>query len=96
MHWGIWGPWMLIPVLVVFVMFGALRHHWWSRAWRHHAERRGQRDTVVHEDLRARQDRDQIEELERRVAELESGLDFAERLLADRGESQGLPRHQLQ
>lgn len=93
MHsWGMWGPWMLIPVLVVCVMLGAMRHHWWSAGWTHRHERRHRRDAMEREDLRLRQDRDQVEELERRVAELESGLDFAERILANRGESRGLPR----
>lgn len=93
--WGMGGPWMLIPLLVMLVMFGLMRHHWWSGTCGHRHERRHQRDTLEREALRTPQDRDRIEELEQRVAELESGLDFAERLLVSHRESRGWPDHQL-
>ena len=93
MMWHMGGAWLLIPMLV-FVMFmlGPMRHHWWAGHGRHRREYGHEAEATEREGLQARQQRDQVEELERRVAELESGLDFAERLLVSRREPQELPR----
>lgn len=73
--------------VVLFIVFGP-----WRRGWRHRRERWGRgRDAAgstpepVSQPDRAVRDA-QIEQLETRVAELESRLDFAERLLAPRRE----------
>ena len=93
-YWGMWGPWVLIPLLMLFIMLGPMRHHWWSGRRRDRADEREPLHSSRLEALEAREQQrlDQIERLDGRVAELESRLDFAERLLTRAGESQELPR----
>jgi TolA-binding protein len=88
---GMWWPWVLIPLFMLFVMLGPMRHRWWSGHRRQGDDERQPHSSRM-EGLEAReqQRQDQIEQLEGRVAELESRLDFAERLLTRRGESQNL------
>jgi hypothetical protein len=71
--------WWLIP-LMFFMMMGR-RHRRWNRA----GFRETERGEVA--DLRrvVEEQRGYIEELEGRLARVEDGLDFAERLLAERG-----------
>lgn len=88
MAWHMWGPWWLIPVMVFF-MFGPMRHHWRASHRRH---RRDSLEATEREGLQTQQERDHLEELESRVAQLESGLDFAEQLLVSRREPQDVPR----
>jgi hypothetical protein len=89
-YWGMWGPWILIPLFMLFIVVGPMRHRWWSGRRRHAADERHPLDASRMEGLEAReqQRQDQIEELEGRVAELEARLDFAERLLTRAGGSQ--------
>jgi hypothetical protein len=72
--------WWIIP-LMVFMMTGGRHHRRWNRA--------GYRDTERGEVAELRrvleEQRRYIEELEGRLARVEDGLDFAERLLAERG-----------
>ena len=92
MMWHMGGPWLLIPVLVFFMlMLGPMRHHWWAGHRRHQREYQHEFEGLERDGLQTGQQRDQIDELERRVEQLESGLDFAERLLVSRRE-QELPR----
>jgi hypothetical protein len=93
-YWGMWGPWVLIPLVILFIMLGPMRHVWWS------SRRRQGRDELQppHSsrmeglEVREQQRQHEIEQLESRVAELEARLDFAERLVTRTGESQDLPR----
>ena len=87
-YWGMWGPWVLIPLLMLFIMLGPMRHRWWAGRRREGADERQPLHSSRLEALEAReqQQRDQIEQLEARVAELESRLDFAERLLTQQRE----------
>jgi hypothetical protein len=71
--------WWLIP-LMFFMMMGR-RHRRWNRGGLREPER-----SEVAELRRVVEDqRGYIEELEGRLARVEDGLDFAERLLAERG-----------
>jgi hypothetical protein len=71
--------WWLVP-LMFFMMMGR-RHRRWNRGGFREAER-----SEVAELRRVVEDqRGYIEELEGRLARVEDGLDFAERLLAERG-----------
>jgi hypothetical protein len=71
--------WWLIP-LMFFMMMGR-RHRRWNRGQFREPER-----SEVAELRRVVEDqRGYIEELEGRLARVEDGLDFAERLLAERG-----------
>jgi hypothetical protein len=87
-----WGPWVLIPLVMLFLMLGPMRHRWRSGRRRQEDEEHHLPHTSWVEGLEAREQRrqDQIEQLEARVVELESRLDFAERLLAQRQESRGI------
>jgi hypothetical protein len=76
-----WGfPWMFW--LVPFLLFLMVSRHWRRERWAMAGSGGSPR---LERDLE--QQRLYVDELERRVAELEERLDFAERLLARRSES---------
>jgi hypothetical protein len=71
--------WWLIP-LMFFMMMGR-RHRRWNRG----GYRQTERGEVAELRRVVEEQRGYIEELEGRLARVEDGLDFAERLLAERG-----------
>lgn len=78
--------WWLVPLLIFLVVRGAAMR---GGRWQRHGHRpfgpsQGQREYV--QDLRRLVDdqRVQIEQLEGRLGRVEDGLEFAERLLAER------------
>lgn len=75
--------WWLIP-LMVFMMMG--RHHRRGNRGRYRETERGE---VAELRRVVEEQRGYIEELEGRLARVEDGLDFAERLLAERGVATG-------
>jgi hypothetical protein len=75
--------WWLIP-LMFFMMMGR-RHRRWNRA----GFRETERGEVAELRRVVEEQRGYIEELEGRLARVEDGLDFAERLLAERGAAAG-------
>ena len=80
--------WWLIP-LMFFLMMGGHRRRW-HRGYRERGFReRGLREREHDEMAELRRvvddQRGYIEELEGRLAQVEDGLEFAERLLAERG-----------
>ena len=86
MH-GMW--WIGFPLFMLF-FFGPFRRrrYWRYRQWRESPEgfeSRPPRDSS-RDDGEMRRREEQVELLESRVAELESRLDFTERLLAQRRE----------
>jgi hypothetical protein len=73
--------WLLIPLVFVFGMRGG----WWSgRPRRGRGIDRADRDYVAELERVVEQQQGQIESLEARVARVEEGLDFAERVLSER------------
>jgi hypothetical protein len=84
MSWHFW----LIP-LVIFWSIG-FRRRWRhlprSRKFRHRAEEVADRDPEMMSELESQ--RNYIGELESRVAELENRLDFTERMLSSRHQSE--------
>lgn len=78
--------WIFIPV-IMFLIFSRRRWDWGGRAPRRHDhESENQRGG----EARDRQREEQINLLETRVAELESRLDYAERLLTQRREHEAV------
>jgi len=75
--------WWIIP-LMFFMMMG--RHH---RRWNRGGYRETGRSEVAELRRVVEEQRGYIEELEGRLARVEDGLDFAERLLAERGVASG-------
>jgi hypothetical protein len=75
--------WWVIP-LVFFLMMRGNHHRWQRRArWE------GEQDQVAELRRVVDDQRGYIEELEARLARVEDGLEFAERLLAERGVASG-------
>lgn len=88
---GMW--WVLIPLWMFFFFYFRSRPRRWSRRSRHWGDFPDGADGPSREDPERREAEqrrkdEQIESLETRVAELESRLDFTERLLAQRREGQ--------
>ena len=71
--------WLLIP----FVFFFGFRGGWWGRPRRGRGIDRGDRDYVAELERMVETQQAQIESLEARVARVEEGLDFAERVLGE-------------
>jgi len=74
--------WWIVP-LVFFLMMRGNHRRWQRRGWVGEGEQVAELRRVV-EDQRG-----YIEELEARLARVEDGLEFAERLLAERGATSG-------
>jgi hypothetical protein len=73
--------WILIPMVWIFGMRGG----WWGgRPRRNRGLDRADRDYVAELERVVSAQQGQIEELEARVARVEEGLDFAERVLGER------------
>lgn len=89
--------WMMLAVFFIMGPMRWRRGRWdrWSRSDgdRDEQRERGSRETKESAERLQRRD-EQVEQLEVRVAELESRLDFAERLLAPRREPALAPPHQ--
>ena len=72
--------WWLVP-LVIFLLIRNNHRRWHRRReWVH-----GERESVTELRKVVEDQRSYIDELEGRLARVEDGLEFAERLLADRG-----------
>lgn len=72
--------WLFLALFFVFGPFG--RHRWGRACWGWHQAREDQ--PALQDSAVAKRAEEQVLQLETRVAELESRLDFAERLLAQR------------
>ena len=83
--------------LIMFFAFGPFSRRRWTRGrwgwgpWWGDEQGRKEPDGSPRDDERERRREEQVVELETRVAELESRLDFAERLLAQRREPSAAP-----
>jgi len=75
--------WWLIPLLFFLAMRGGRRRYYRERGW-------GGGEQVAELRQTMESQRDYIEQLEARLARVEDGLEFAERLLSERG---GAPAH---
>ena len=71
--------WWLIPLMFWWMMSGRHRRRYRRMEWQ------GDRDTVAELRRTVENQRGYIEELEARLSRDEDGLEFAERLLAERG-----------
>ncbi len=92
---GLWWLWIVVPMLFIWGPWRR-RFHWrhpWNWEGRSRGDtRRGHRGPVADELAEALEaQRAVTEQLEQRVAELESRLDFTERLLAERREADRVP-----
>jgi hypothetical protein len=70
--------WWLIPLLFFLAMRGGRRRYYRERGW-------GGGEQVAELRRTVESQRDYIEQLEARLARVEDGLEFAERLLSERG-----------
>ena len=75
--------WWLIPLMFFLMMRGSRRRYYRERGW-------GGGEQVAELRWTVESQRDYIEQLEGRLARVEDGLEFAERLLSERG---GAPAH---
>ena len=75
--WFMW--WWIIPLMIWVMMSG---HH--LRRYRRY-QRPDERDTVAELRRTVEDQRSYIDQLETRLSRVEDGLEFAERLLAERG-----------
>jgi hypothetical protein len=75
--WFMW--WWIIPLMIWLMLSG---HH--RRRYRGY-QRVDERDTVVELRRTVEDQRSYIDQLETRLSRVEDGLEFAERLLAERG-----------
>ena len=85
--------WIFLPLVLLFI-FGRFRHRGYRSRWdnwERSRHRDGQKDNAPDRDGTARQREEQLNLLETRVAELESRLDYAERLLSQRREAEPIP-----
>lgn len=74
-------PWFIWPLLFVF-FFGWRRHRRWENRWESRWEREPREDPALRRELDDQ--RAYIATLEDRLAEMETRLDFTERLLVGR------------
>jgi len=74
--------WWVVPLVFFLMMRG---HH--QRRWNRRGAWNGERESVAELRKVVENQRGYIEELEGRLTRVEDGLEFAERLLAERGAS---------
>ena len=70
--------WWLIPLMFFLLMRGSRRRYYRERGW-------GGGEQVAELRRTVESQRDYIEQLETRLSRVEDGLEFAERLLSERG-----------
>ena len=70
--------WWLIPLMFFLMMRGSRRRYYRERGW-------GGGEQVVELRRTVESQREYIEQLETRLSRVEDGLEFAERLLSERG-----------
>jgi hypothetical protein len=70
--------WWIVPLMIFFVLSGHRRRYRRMERW-------DERDTVAQLRRTVEDQRSHIDELEARLGRVEDGLEFAERLLAERG-----------
>ena len=73
--------WWLIPLMFFLMMRGSRRWYYRERGW-------GGGEQVAELRRTVESQRDYIDQLEARLARVEDGLEFAERLLSERGAAQ--------